>query len=145
MTLILDAAPLVCLADRRDTRHRNVRDALTREPGDLIVPAPVTAEVDYLLGMRIGRRAQQAFLEDIAEGRFGVACVEETDFPLMLRYETQYAALAVGLADLSVVMLAHRWRTRRIMTFDHRHFRALRPVDGGAFVLLPDDEFPGAS
>jgi len=26
------------------------------------------------------------------------------------------------------------------MTFDHRHFRAVRPLQGGAFTLLPDDE-----
>jgi predicted nucleic acid-binding protein len=43
------------------------------------------------------------------------------------------------LADLSIVVLAHRFRTTRIATFDERHFRALRPLDGGSFTLLPAD------
>lgn len=45
----------------------------------------------------------------------------------------------VGLADLSVV-LARRFGTRRIPTFDERHFQAPRRLDGGAFTLLPADE-----
>ena len=39
------------------------------EPWELVIPAPVTAEVDYLLG----RRARLAFLDDLAVGRFTVA------------------------------------------------------------------------
>jgi len=46
----------------------------------------------------------------------------------------------VGLADLSVVVLAERWSTRRLLTFDDRHFRTLRPLGGGLFTLLPVDE-----
>jgi uncharacterized protein len=45
----------------------------------------------------------------------------------------------VGLADLSVVVLAHRFRTRRLLTFDERDFRAVKPLAGGSFVLLPRD------
>jgi hypothetical protein len=48
VTLIIDAAPLVALADRAD----RVREVLVDEPGTLIVPAPVTAGIDYLLGVR---------------------------------------------------------------------------------------------
>jgi uncharacterized protein len=40
------------------------------------------------------------------------------------------------------VILAGRFETRRILTFDERHFRALRPLDGGSFTLLPAD-LPG--
>jgi hypothetical protein len=37
--------------------------------------------------------------------------------------------------------LAGRYRTRRLLTFDERHFRALRPLGGrGQFKLLPIDE-----
>jgi predicted nucleic acid-binding protein len=117
-----------------------VREALEREPGALVVPAPVTAEVDYLLGQRLGRAAQTAFLADIASGSFEVACLDAAEYAVVVRYEAQYADLSVGLADLSVVLIAHRWHTRRIMTFDYRHFRALSPLDGGSFFLVPDDE-----
>ena len=140
MTLILDAAPLVALADRRDPIGQRIETVLQQESGELVVPAPVTAEVDYLLGRRLGRRARVAFLEDLAAGRFTVGCLEPDDHGVVVDLERRYADMDVGLADLSVVVLAERWSTRRLLTFDDRHFRALRPLGGGLFTLLPVDE-----
>ena len=51
----------------------------------------------------------------------------------------RYSDLNLGLADLSVVVLAHRFRTDRLLTFDERDFRAMRPLAGGHFALLPKD------
>jgi predicted nucleic acid-binding protein len=112
---------------------------LNAESGPLILPAPVATEVDYLLGQRFGRSARRAFLADIASARFLVACLEQTDYQLVLAYDERYADLDVGLADLSVVVIAHRFSTKRILTLDQRHFRALRPLDGEHFILLPFD------
>ena len=139
MTLILDAAPLVAADDARDPQRSVVRRLITEEPDDLVIPAPVSAEVDYLLGQRLGRRARLAFLSDLAAGRFQVICLDAADYQLVMQYEERYADLDVGLADLSVVALAHRFGTNRIMTFDQRHFRALGPPGGGAFTLHPAD------
>ena len=140
MTLILDAAPLVALADRRDPFGPQIETLLRQEVGELVVSAPVTAEVDYLLGRRLGRRARVAFLDDLAAGRFTVGCLEADDHRVVADLERRYADLDVGLADLSVVVLAERWGTRRLLTFDDRHFRTLRPLQGGQFTLLPVDE-----
>jgi predicted nucleic acid-binding protein len=139
MTLVVDAAPLVALADRRDLMQSTVEKLLHDEPGELIIPAPTTAEVDYLLGRRIGRPARLAFLEDLAAARFGVASLDADDFRMIADLERRYGDLDAGLADLSAVVIAHRFRTRRILTFDERHFRALRPLAGGHFTLLPVD------
>ena len=49
VTLIVDAAPLVALGDSRDRLHDAIGDLLRAEDGDLVVPAPVSAEVDYLI------------------------------------------------------------------------------------------------
>jgi hypothetical protein len=35
--------------------------------------------------------------------------------------------------------LANRYRTDRIVSFDERHFRAVAPLSGDAFTLLPAD------
>ena len=139
MTLIVDAAPLIALMDRRDPFRSVIERLLRDEPGDLVVPAPVTAEIDYLVRQRLGRAARAAFLADLADGKLRVECLESADYDVALRYDEQYANLDVGLADISVVILARRFRTRRILTFDERDFRALRPLDGGSFVLLPRD------
>lgn len=141
MTAILDAAPLVALADRADRLHEAVARVLRDEPGSLIVPAPVTAEVDDLLATRLGTGARLAFMADLAAGRFEVGCLDTSDHQTIRELEGQYRALAPGLADLSIVVLARRARTQRIVTFDERRFRAIRPLDGApAFVLLPADE-----
>lgn len=139
MTLVVDAAPLVALADRRDPMQASVEAVLRDEPGELVVPAPVTAEVDYLLGRRLGRTARLAFLADLAAGRFTVGCLEADDHGVVIGLERTYDDLDAGLADLSVVVLAGRYRTQRLLTFDERHFRALRPLSGGQFTLLPVD------
>jgi len=139
VTLVLDAAPLVAASDRNDRMQSAVERLLRAEPGPLVVPAPVSAEVDYLLARRVGEQARQAFMDDLADGRFIVECLREHEYRLIAQLERKYADLAPGLADLSIVVLAQRVGTRRIATFDERHFRALRPLDDGAFILLPGD------
>jgi predicted nucleic acid-binding protein len=61
VTLLVDAAPLVALADRRDPLRHAVREVLMAEQDALIIAAPVIAEVDYLLGQRIGRAARSCW------------------------------------------------------------------------------------
>ncbi|HMK97963.1 MAG TPA: PIN domain-containing protein [Acidimicrobiales bacterium] len=140
MTLIIDAAPMVAAADRKDPLGPTVARMLRDEAGELVIPAPVTAEVDYLLGRRLGRSARLAFLDDLAGGRFRVACLEVDDHGVVATLERRYADLDAGLADLSVVVAAAKFSTHRLLTFDERHFRALRPLDGGRFTVLPSDE-----
>lgn len=138
MTLIVDAAPLVALADRRDPLQGAVRSVLTTEQGALVVPSPVTAEVDYLLGRRIGRSARLAFLDDLAAGRFTVEALVPDEYLAVVELEQRYPDLDMGLADGAAVVLAARFGTRRILTFDQRHFRTVRPLQGGAFDLVPE-------
>ncbi|MGQ0464408.1 MAG: type II toxin-antitoxin system VapC family toxin [Sporichthyaceae bacterium] len=137
MTLILDAAPLVALADARDERCELVAAVIAAETGRLVIAAPVTAEVDYLLGRRIGRSARLAFIADLAAERFRVDSLDAAEHATALSLEKQYADLDLGLADAATIVLAHRHDTLRICTFDHRHFRAVTPLQGGAFELLP--------
>jgi hypothetical protein len=42
------------------------------------------------------------------------------------------------------VVLAARFGTTRILTFDERHFRALIPLQGRHFTILPADHRPGS-
>jgi predicted nucleic acid-binding protein len=143
VTLIVDAAPLVALGDARDPLHAAVGDLLRAEGGDLIVPAPVSAEVDYLIRRRGTPAAARAFLRDVASGRFRVEGLTADEHGTVARLDEQYADLDLGLADLSVVILAHRFRTKRLLTFDERDFRAVTPLSGGSFMLLPRDRGPG--
>jgi predicted nucleic acid-binding protein len=139
VTVIVDAAPLVALSQSDDPRRDAVLDVLRSESGSLVIPAPVTAEIDYMLGERFGRAARVAFLKDLAAGRFDVACLEHADYIRISDLDARYADLELGLADCAAIVLAHRYETSRVVSFDERHFRAVTPLQGGAFTLLPQD------
>jgi uncharacterized protein len=134
---IVDAAPIVAAADTADPRCQDVRDHLVRTPGDLVIPAPVTAEVDHLLGRRVGSTARRAFMADLAAGRFVVGCLSADEHRLAREIDERYGDLELGLADASLVVLAARFDTRRMLSFDHRDLRAVTPLQGGAFELVP--------
>lgn len=139
MTLLIDAAPLVALADPAEPQRAAILDALSSEAGALVIPAPTTAEIDYLLGQRFGPGARRAFLADLAAGRFSVGSLERGDYATIIGLEARYADLDLGLADCALVVLAARHRTTRILSFDERHFRTVAPLRGEAFTILPAD------
>ena len=139
MTLLIDAGPLVALADSDEPRRDAILEALADEPGALVIPAPTTAEIDYLLGQRFGAAARRAFVSDLAAGRFSVAGLERADYLTVLDLEARYADLDLGLADCALITLAARYQTTRILSFDERHLRAVTPLHGDAFVILPAD------
>jgi len=139
VTLIVDAAPLVALADAREPHLEALLKIRDEEEGSLVLPAPVAAEVDYLLGARFGEAARRAFLSDLAALRYDVACLEVDDYRAVSELDIRYSDLGLGLADCSIVVLAERYETRRLLSFDERHFRAVAPLQGGSFELLPAD------
>jgi predicted nucleic acid-binding protein len=139
LTLLIDTAPLVALADASEPRRDAILAAIHDEPGSLVIPAPATAEIDYLLGQRLGSPARRAFLSDLAIGRFTVASLDRDDYATVADLDRRYADLELGLADCALIVLAHRYDTTRLLTFDERHFRAVRPLAGGSFTLLPTD------
>jgi len=125
------------MADRRDPRRSAARRAIRGERGPLIIPAQVTAEVDYLLAQRIGPLASRAFVQDLAAARFRVECLLAHEYETAAELSERYAGLELGIADVSLIVLSERFACRRIATFDERHFRAVRPIQGGSFTLLP--------
>jgi uncharacterized protein len=139
VTLVLDAAPLVALADAREPRLEALLRIRDEEEGRLVLPAPVAAEVDYLLGVRFGEAARRAFLGDLAAQRYDVACLEVGDYRAVAELDARYSDLGLGLADCSIAVLAERYETRCLLSFDERHFRAVAPLQGGSFELLPAD------
>jgi uncharacterized protein len=139
VTLILDAAPLVALADAKEPQLEVLLRIRDEDEGPLVLPAPVATEVDYLLGVRFGEAARRAFLSDLAAQRYDVECLEAGDYRAVAELDARYADLGLGLADCSIVVLAERYETQRLLSFDERHFRAVTPLQGGSFSLLPAD------
>lgn len=57
------------------------------------------------------------------------------------RLAERYADLKLGLADAPTMVLSapERYGTTRVLTFDQKHFRAVKPPQGGVFTVLPAD------
>ena len=68
-----------------------------------------------------------------------MACFEREDYLAVVEVDARYADLRLGLADCALIVLAARYETDVILTFDERHFRAVSPVPGGSFTVLPAD------
>lgn len=136
MTVVCDTSGLVAAYDRKDSRHRDVVDFLDGLHEPLILSPFVAAEIDYLLTKYAG--TADPFLADLADGVYQVEFVSQPDFAEIVAVNSRYRDLKLGLADASNIVLAARHVTVRILTFDHRDFRAVTPLRAGeAFVLLP--------
>jgi predicted nucleic acid-binding protein len=139
MVLLLDAGALYAQADRADPQHQAVVDSLRAEPGPLVSSQIAVAEADYLILTRLGVEVELAFLQDLAAGTFVAECLSREELGLALDVARRYRSLELGVADAALVVLAHRYKTQRLLTFDERAFRTVIPLQGGAFTLLPTD------
>lgn len=142
MTLVVDTSPILAQIEPADPLARAAARVLATERSTPVMPLTVAAELDYMLAARGGPSANRSLLRDLASSRFTVPGLEPEDFATIQALNERYRDLNVGLTDLSIVILAARYRTNRILTFDQRHFRLMRPLQGGTFTLLPFDEPP---
>jgi predicted nucleic acid-binding protein len=137
--IVLDTSGLLAAIDAAQRDHEGARLALEDDPGPFVLSPFVLAEVDYLLATRVGVDEEIAFLRQVASGAYRLEAFAEEDVAAATRVIERYRDLGLGLADASVVVLAQRSRTTRLLTLDERHFRAVRPLSGRAFRLLPRD------
>jgi uncharacterized protein len=139
MTLIVDAGTLFAQADSDDPEHEVVVALFKDERGPLVTSQVAVAEADYLILSRLGVDVELAFLDDLAGGTFVVDCLDRKELGLARDIARRYRDLELGLADASLAVLADRHRTDRIASFDERAFRAVTPLRGNAFTILPAD------
>lgn len=139
MALVVDAGALYAQADADEPRHSAVAEILRAERESLITSELAVAEADYLILERLGVDVELAFIEDLAAGTFEVECLTREELRVARRLVEQHRDLRIGLADASLVVLADRYRTTRLLSFDERAFRTVAPLGGGTFTILPAD------
>jgi predicted nucleic acid-binding protein len=139
VALVIDASCLLSYVDADEPRHEDVTVIIGAERGSLVTTEVAVAEADYLILQRLGVEAELAFLTDLAEGTFIVDCLDRRDLTEAREIAARYRDLRLGLADASLVVLAARYSTTRILTLDERAFRAVTPLQGGSFTVLPAD------
>jgi uncharacterized protein len=136
--LICDTSGLIAYYVTDDVNHERVSAALNSDPGPFIVSPYVLAELDYLLGMRRGTAVQLAALTELSGGAWELPTCGPADVRAACAVIQRYRDQGIGLADASLVVLAARFKTDRVLTLDHRHFRVLRTIEGAPFAVVPD-------
>lgn len=135
MPFLMDTGALYALADKGDDWHGRMRAFLEGEPRVLLVPVTVIPEATYLLRERLGRSAENLFVESLAAGEMTVEPLRAGDVArsadLLKRYDF------LGFVDASIVAMAERLRLTSLVTTDRRDFRRVRPKHVRAFELLP--------
>ena len=67
MTLIADTGAIYACYDRSDAHHDAVTSYLCRLDERLRLPALVLAELDHLIGVRLGESARAAVIADVLD------------------------------------------------------------------------------
>lgn len=139
MALICDTSGVLALYDASNADHAATAAVVEAETGDLLVPVVLCAEIDYLLHTRLGSEAARDFVRAIDRQEFTLVPFEKVDVVRSAEVLDQYRGLEIGLADATVVAAAERLQVFRLLSFDHRHFRAITPRNATHFILLPAD------
>jgi len=137
--ILADTSAVLQLVSSTAQRHADVLRVVAELEGPFLLSPFVLAELDYMLGSRHGQREQVALLAEVAEGAYELAEFRRADVESAAIVMRRYADLRVGLADASIVILAEKHGTADLLSFDARHFRAMRGPGGRPFRMLPDD------
>jgi uncharacterized protein len=137
--IILGASGLYTAIDDSQPRHVAARRTLESEQPPHILSPFTLAELDYLVTRDAGVAAELGLLAEVGRGTYELATFEREDVEAAHDVIARHRDLKIGLADASLVVLAERYETNRILTLDERHFRVLRPRHAKSFVVLPAD------
>lgn len=137
--LVLDTSGLLAAIDPGQPQHNEARDVLFMERGPILLSPYVLAEADYMILKLVGVRRELDFLRSVSSGFYEMVVMSALDVRQAVDIVEQYANMQVGLTDASVALIAARYETTRVLTLDQRHFRAMKPLWGDAFTVLPAD------
>jgi predicted nucleic acid-binding protein len=132
---IVDTGPLVAAFNRGDPLHQLAADLLRRPDLEFVVPTLCLGEASYLIERDLGPSDEARFLRACAD--LDLRAPEGSHLRRMADLVEQFADFPLGTVDAFVVALAEELQTPLVATFDHRHFRAIRPAHVPAFTLLP--------
>lgn len=126
--MLVDAGPLIALADRSDKHHRRVAVFLRRFDGRLLTTWLVLAEACHFFPERM----QVDFLRWADAGGVGVVELHESALAALADWKEKYIDLPMDLADASLIWVSQQTGVLEILTIDVRDFSVYRLPDGKA-------------
>ena len=136
MALIWDTGVLYAAIDEFDVHHEECAALVSDPPEELVVPAPVVVELEWLVTSRMSFDQFDGFLQSIEIGAIQVADLEPGDYARVRELCRRYADFPLGMVDAAIVALAERLGELTVATLDRRHFTVVRPRHG-ALRLVP--------
>lgn len=133
MRILADTSGLFALLDQNSSAHRRVYPYYA----GLMVPTTVLTELDYMVTTRLGAHIVRDFYRGIESGFVTHVALEHRDLTRAFEIMDVYQDAEVGLTDASIVALAERYKLRRVLTLDRRHFSMFRPKGLEYLELLP--------
>jgi predicted nucleic acid-binding protein len=137
--ILVDTSGLLSALDSDDPDQRRTSAAIRASRGPRLLSPFVLAELDYLLGRRVGTAIARRLLDEVAGGAYRLEPFDAEDVRRAAAIIDRYQDLDLGLADASIVVLAERHGVNDIVTLDERHFRAVLGPGGRPFRILPAD------
>jgi len=137
VALICDTGPLYAAMDIADQDHVACARLLETTDEQVLVPAPVVVELDWLVGERLGPDAFLSFLADSLDGLLEVVDLQTQDYLRVRELLDRYRDLALGFVDAAVLSVVERLGETKLATLDHRHFTVVRPCHVPAIRLVP--------
>lgn len=135
MKILADTNAIIALLDSSDKHHKAIVNIV--ENNQILIPATILPEVDYLVNKYLGERVARSFLEALIDGYFHYFSIELIDIDRAIKIMNNYQDIPLGLVDSSLVALAERYQIKQILTLDRRHFNIVRPEGIDYFELLP--------
>ncbi len=127
-SVLVDAGPLIALADRSDKHHRRIASYVRRFNGRLLTTWPVLAEACHFLP----ERTQIKFLRWADAGGISLVELHESALAALADWKEKYRDLPMDLADASLVWVAQQTGILDILTIDLKDFSVYRLPDGKA-------------
>lgn len=128
--VIIDTGPIVAFFDESDRYCIPFRNFLKDFRGRLSTTVAAVTEASYLLDEC--KPVQLDLIEWIKNGAIEIKEISNSDFSLIHKYMTKYQDTPMDFADASLVILANKLKTDKILTFDS-DFDVYRTVSGKKF------------
>jgi len=137
LALVVDTGPLFAAYDLSDNDHARCVEVLSSTHEELLVPAPVVVEFDWLCSTRKVPNAPLVLLDDILAGAYTVVSLTPEDHARCREILERYADADIGFVDAAVLAVVERLNEPKLATLDGKHFRCLRPRHVDSLILLP--------
>ncbi len=136
MQIILDTSAVLALSDRRHRLNKDISDLVLQKESLCIIPSTVVVEVCQLLKYRFGNKYEKRFLEEINRSSFILETIRFEDISRIIQILAKYDDLNAGYVDSSIVAIAERLGTNKLLTLDRKHFSVLIPDGFEYFDIL---------